>query len=93
MKQIILDGNILADAAKVHDYLMKMLDFPEYYGKNLDALHDCLTDLENIEITITPPTKDGAIFQKILRVFKAADRENESLKINIKSGQEAGECH
>lgn len=93
MKQIILDGNILADAAKVHDYLMKMLDFPEYYGKNLDALHDCLTDLENIEITITPPTEDGAIFQKILRVFKAADRENESLKINIKSGQEAGECY
>ena len=93
MKQIILDGNILADAAKVHDYLMKMLDFPKYYGKNLDALHDCLTDLENIEITITPPTEDGAIFQKILRVFKAADRENESLKINIKSGQEAGECH
>lgn len=83
MKQIILDGNVLADAAKVHDYLMEMLDFPEYYGKNLDALHDCLTDLENIEITITLPEEDGAIFQKILRVFKAADRENESLKINI----------
>lgn len=93
MKQIILDGNILADAAIVHDYLMEMLDFPEYYGKNLDALHDCLTDLENIEITITLPTEDGAIFQKILRVFKAADRENESLKITIKSVQEAGECY
>ena len=30
MKQIILDGNLLADAAKVHDYLKEMLEFPEY---------------------------------------------------------------
>ena len=83
MKQITLDGNIISDAAMVHDYLIEMLEFPEYYGKNLDALHDCLTDLEHIDITITAPKEDGAIFQKILRVFKAAERENESLKLNI----------
>lgn len=83
MKQVILDGNILADATQVHDYLKEMLEFPEYYGKNLDALHDCLTDLENVEITITSPDEDGAIFQRILRVFKAADRENETLYLNI----------
>ena len=75
MKQITLDGNILADAAKVHDYLMELLEFPEYYGKNLDALHDCLTDLEDVEITITSPEEDGAIYQRIIRVFKAASRE------------------
>ena len=83
MKQIILDGNILADASKVHDYLMEMLEFPEYYGKNLDALHDCLTDLEDVEITITSPEEDGAIFQRIIRVFKVADRGNEKLYLHI----------
>lgn len=83
MKQIILDGNLLADAAKVHDYLKEMLEFPEYYGKNLDALYDCLTDLADVEITITAPDEDGAIFQKVLRVFKAADRENGALKVNF----------
>lgn len=83
MKQVILDGNILADATQVHDYLKEMLEFPEYYGKNLDALHDCLTDLENVEITITSPDEDGAIFQRMLRVFKAADRENETLYLNV----------
>lgn len=83
MKQVILDGNLLSDAAAVHDYLMEVLEFPEYYGKNLDALHDCLTDLDDVEITITMPEEDGAIFQKILRVFKAADRENEGLKVNF----------
>lgn len=83
MKQITLDGNILADIAQLHDYIKEMLDFPEYYGKNLDALFDCLTDLDNVEITIIAPEEDGAIFQKVLRVFKAANRENEGLKINF----------
>ena len=81
MKQIALDGNLLSDLTQVHDYLKEQLDFPEYYGKNLDALHDCLTDLCDVEITITAPDQDGAIFQKILRVFKAANRENDELKV------------
>ena len=83
MKQITLDGNILADAAQVHDYLKEVLNFPEYYGKNLDALYDCLTDLNDTELIITAPEEDGAVFQKILRIFKAADRANESLKLNL----------
>ena len=81
MKQITLDGNILANAAQVHEYLKDCLEFPEYYGNNLDALHDCLTDLEDIEITITSPVEDGAVFQKVLRVFKAAAKENESFEL------------
>ena len=83
MKQITLDGNILADAAQVHDYLKEVLNFPEYYGKNLDALYDCLTDLNETELIITAPEEDGAVFQKILRILKAADRTNESLKLNL----------
>ena len=83
MRQITLDGNLLADAAQVHEYLKQCLEFPEYYGNNLDALYVCLTDLENIEISITAPAEDGAIYQKILRIFKAADRENKSLKLNL----------
>lgn len=83
MKLITLDGNRLSDAAQVHDYLKESFNFPEYYGKNLDALYDCLTDLDDVEITIILPEEDGAIFQKILRVFKSAKRENTSLHLNI----------
>ena len=83
MKQITLDGNILADASRMHDYLKEVLNFPEYYGKNLDALYDCLTDLENIEITIDAPENDSAIFQKVVRLFKAAANSNEDIKLNI----------
>ena len=83
MKQITLDGNILSDASLVHDYLKELLQFPEYYGKNLDALYDCLTDLENVEITMTVPEQDGAIFQRVVRIFKAAAAANEYIKLNI----------
>ena len=81
MKQITLDGNILSDAALDHDYLKDQLQFPEYYGKNLDALYDCLTDLDDIEITITPADEDGAIYRRILRVFKSAENENDSITL------------
>ena len=84
MKQISLEGSVLADATLVHDYLMQQLDFPEYYGKNFDALYDCLTDLERIEITINAPLEDGAIFQKVVRVFKAAANANENIQLKIK---------
>ncbi len=43
LKYIILDGKLIKE--KSHDYLKKVFDFPEYYGKNLDALYDCLTDI------------------------------------------------
>ena len=29
---------------RAHEYLAKVLELPEYYGKNLDALYDCLTE-------------------------------------------------
>lgn len=43
MKIIKLDG--LRIKKESHDYIMEVLNFPDYYGKNLDALYDCLTDI------------------------------------------------
>ncbi len=43
MHCIELDGKLIKKDG--HDYLKKALNFPNYYGKNLDALYDCLTDI------------------------------------------------
>lgn len=44
MKQILLDGAELFTMEQVHAKLASELAFPEWYGKNLDALYDCLTE-------------------------------------------------
>lgn len=45
MKEIILDCTAIKDRASFHEAVAHGLDFPEWYGRNLDALHDCLTDI------------------------------------------------
>lgn len=43
--RVTLREKELETAAQAHEMLAKELDFPEYYGKNLDALEDCLGDI------------------------------------------------
>ena len=44
MIEITLDGALGLDA--IHSQLADALHFPAYYGRNLDALYDCLTEVE-----------------------------------------------
>ena len=39
-----LDGKGMVDRATAHDYLKQALQLPDYYGRNLDALYDLLTE-------------------------------------------------
>ena len=43
MQILIIDGQDLYGQKDLHEYLAKALDFPSYYGANLDALYDMLT--------------------------------------------------
>ena len=53
MKRIELDFKDLFTPRQINEYIDEKLDFPDYYGKNLDALYDCLTDIcEDTHITI-----------------------------------------
>ena len=75
MKAVILDFHTFDAPRAVHEYLAEHLHFPEYYGKNLDALHDCLTDLsEDICVTVVCAGKD---FENgFLAVLEDAAEEN-----------------
>lgn len=42
----ILEGKNIRSKEELHEALKKLLEFPDYYGKNLDALCDCLRDVE-----------------------------------------------
>ncbi len=40
-----LDFSGITSREELHDYLAKKLELPEYYGRNLDALYDCLSEM------------------------------------------------
>jgi RNAse (barnase) inhibitor barstar len=41
----VLDGSALHDRLSALDGIAAVLEFPDYFGRNLDALRDCLVDL------------------------------------------------
>ncbi|PDO10033.1 MAG: hypothetical protein BLM47_09485 [Candidatus Reconcilbacillus cellulovorans] len=43
MKRVVIDGRTIAGEDDLHDLLARELGFPDYYGRNLDALWDGLT--------------------------------------------------
>jgi len=76
---LILDGNLINEQG--HDYLSKALNFPDYYGKNLDALYDCLCEIK-VDIELI---NAGAVDEDILDTFEDAALENEFLNFKISS--------
>jgi len=46
---ITIDANEITDWPSFHQVFTKALGFPEYYGRNLDAWIDCLSDIHDGE--------------------------------------------
>ncbi|WP_343287513.1 barstar family protein [Bacillus sp. CGMCC 1.16541] len=53
VRELMIDGKAITSMAELHEYLKTNLDFPDYYGENLDALFDCLTGHVALPLTIT----------------------------------------
>lgn len=52
MKKYI-DARFLGSRESGHAYLKEQLDFPDYYGANLDALYDCVSEFDDLTLVIT----------------------------------------
>jgi len=45
MAEVVLDGLEIKGMEDVHTLFARALELPEWYGRNLDALFDCLMDV------------------------------------------------
>ena len=45
MKEITIDCRGFVPRSDLHRAFAEALSFPDHYGNNLDALHDCLTEI------------------------------------------------
>ncbi|AMQ69106.1 MULTISPECIES: barstar family protein [Bacillus] len=78
---VIIDGKDITSTEALHRILKDQLDFPDFYGENLNALWDCLTGW--IELPLTLVWKNFDISQKelgsdadnVLRILKKAQAE------------------
>ena len=88
--EVPIDERDLIDISTIHDYLRVTLGFPEHYGKNLDALHDCLGDISEPtrlyvmrDATMHPNDEYAQQMDHLCLVLLRAARENPQLSVSI----------
>ena len=95
MKEYVIDCEKLGERRAAHRYLAKTLEFPEYYGKNLDALFDCLTEKTACTILFQGAAalyQAGGYGAKILEVMRDAAAANPLLKMAMVEKEDAPSC-
>ncbi|MDD6345358.1 MAG: barstar family protein [Oscillospiraceae bacterium] len=70
---------------ELHEELAQKLGFPEYYGKNLDALYDCLSEMEslNADIYISDENISNSTIDSILDIFYKVSEENSRFSFSV----------
>ena len=86
MRDIILDLTPFEEKISLHRYLKETLDFPFYYGANLDALHDVLTDCREktvIALADLPILEEhlGDYAVYLLRVLNDCAQDNPHIRV------------
>lgn len=90
---IKLETRFMKTKEQIHDYLAEQFGFPAYYGRNLDALYDCLMEIgEETPVVFVGSIDDGtAYFAKTLQVFADAAEGNRFLKLRfVGAGEDSG---
>ena len=78
METIKLDGTRLCVRGEALELLGQALVFPEWWGRNLDALHDCLTDLGRpvrLELSHREAMEAAPFGRRLLRVLEDSAAE------------------
>jgi ribonuclease inhibitor len=85
--KLILEGNRIKTIEDFHREIKSVLELPDYYGSNLDALWDCLTGWVKTPVTLVwkdfdaSVTNIGDYANKALSIFRDAEERGEGFRI------------
>lgn len=85
MRRIVLDCTPVSQRSALHAALAKALQLPDYYGSNLDALHDCLTDIAaETQLVLThTDALPSHVLHGLERVFADSSAENPAFQFAL----------
>ncbi|HBD63549.1 MAG TPA: hypothetical protein DC038_03835 [Clostridiales bacterium] len=90
---IILDGSKMTSRDTAHKYIKECMNFPEYYGENLDALWDLLSTWAS-ETTVYLLNEEkmhenlGEYGELLKGVFQEAAYENDNICFVVSADEE-----
>ena len=81
-----LDGARMRSRGEAHDEIARVMEFPEYYGRNLDALWDMLTTLSGEAVMTDAACMLNALGGygcRLLKTFFDAAEENGRFRFRL----------
>ena len=86
MEETVIDCSLIHTREELHTIFRDALRFPDWYGNNLDALHDCLSEISGRVRLLdweTAEARLGDYGRKAKRVIAAAALANTGLDLSI----------
>lgn len=72
MKEITVDFDVLNTSEKFYDFISAEMDFPDWFGRNADALHDLL-DCADVRITVKNKSSAGSWAAPIISALSSLE--------------------
>ena len=89
MKRVVIDTSAVCTREALHDVFKQQLELPDYYGKNLDALWDCLTGWVDLPLTVEwhgfheARSRIGDYADRALETFRQAQNELDDFSVVV----------
>ena len=85
---IEIPGDEFSKPEELQKFVQDAFSFPDYYGLNLDALYDCLSEISEktkvvVSNSITEEENLGVYGERFLSVLEEAAQDNEYLELKI----------
>ena len=90
-KRRFLNARKMTTREQAQAHLKERLHLPDWYGKNLDALHDCLGGINEptriiLRFSAVLEKALGEYGRSILRILQQAAEENWNISLTIRPG-------